>query len=366
MHKLNIGYGTNGSLVDKKILADGSVAVDRDAVAIQLEPLLRCLQQEHNVFRLVKDTVDQYSIAKFGKDAFSFNQDVRYETYKKWQYMPPEEFKNLDLVVWEWRWQIPGRNSIADIGKPYFQDDFINQCKFFKLFKQYHIPVIIFDADYKLTDDDVRLTYENLIGILDYGTKWENRSELGITVDSCFDVNYFGMYKPVEPSDTCVYIGNRYERDWCIDKYLCDGTRIYGNWAESKFDSKERWPHLNFGPRVQHYQFKELYSTALAVPLLAKQIYCYYGFMAPRLTEAVFYGTLPLFIEEFTRNHVFCPKKLRKYLYIRDNSYINRIKSISFEDRKDIIYTLRDHLSFIDAAYTAEAILKAYTQSKYY
>ena len=362
MHKLNIGYGTNGSITDRKVLADGTEAITRDAATLQVEPMIRHFQKDHNTFRLVKDKIDKYSIAKFGKDAFSYNQDVRYNTFINWKELDFSEFGNLDLVIWEWRWQIPGRNSFEDIGKPYFQDDYVNQCKFFEFFSQHNIPVFVFDQDYKLTADDLK-KYPCIKGVLDYGTKWINQSDIGIYTDCCLDTDYFNMYQPrSDVYNYCMYIGNRYERDWCADKYFADNIHVYGNWLDHNYDSKERWPNAVFGSRVQPYQFYELYSRALGVPLLAKESYCYHGFMTLRLGEAVLYGALPLFIEEFNANYRFCPQGLRKYLYINDNKYNDRLAKLTYEDRVDIISTLREHLKFIDAKNTVDIILDAYSK----
>ena len=67
---MNIGYGTNGGLTDRKTLASGFDAPVRDATSFYLWTILCEFQKRgYNTYRLVKDTMDCYAIDKYGLDA---------------------------------------------------------------------------------------------------------------------------------------------------------------------------------------------------------------------------------------------------------------------------------------------------------
>lgn len=360
---LNIGYGTNGGITDHKINADGTDAIVRDATSFYLWSILGEFQKRgHRTYRLLNDTCDKYAVIKYSSNAFNYAKEYRMDIFNKWYQLNTsniETIKNLDLVIWEWRWPIPGRNTLADKGKPGYTTDYEEQCKYFDLFLKYNIPVMVFDQDYKLTDEDLR-KYPNIIKVLDYGTKWETINPvIGLSIDLNFDFDYIDLHPVEESEGYALYVGNRYERDWCIDKYLPDGTHVYGNWLDHNYDSNERWPNFKFCPRIQPYNFHQAYKNSACVPLLAKDSYCKAGFMTARLLETIFYGSIPLFIKEFTRNDRFCPEELRDLLYISDKDFMPRINALSFSDRCDIIKKFREHLKFTDASEFVNKIFAA-------
>ena len=161
-----------------------------------------------------------------------------------------------------------------------------------------------------------------------------------------------------------VYVGNRYERDWCIDKYIpqdMEGVKVYGNWTESGRDSKERWPNIEFGDRLQTADMPAVYNSYIATILLAKEEYCKYSFMTARLLEAVFYGTIPFFISEFGESTIeeYAGKYAR---YLTVNSKYELVEKVSMlkkmpNMRKKLLEYLRNHLSFMDSEIFVKDVL---------
>ena len=154
-----------------------------------------------------------------------------------------------------------------------------------------------------------------------------------------------------------VYVGNRYERDWCIDKYIpteLSGVVLYGNWLEGGRDSQERWPNINFGPRLQTKEMPLVYGTSMCTILLAKDEYLKHKFMTARIIESIFYGCVPLFIEEYGED---CIKKYAgeysQDLTVSSKSDIIEISQyLKYNDeyRVSCIEYLRDRLKFMDVS----------------
>lgn len=153
-----------------------------------------------------------------------------------------------------------------------------------------------------------------------------------------------------------VYVGNRYERDWCIDKYIpnCKGRRItvYGNWNEGDRDSETRWPGIHFGKRIQTSDMRFVYSNSLVTILLAKKEYCKYSFMTARIIEAIFYGTVPLFIAEYGTDTIkeYAGRYAPLLTVYNSNEVLQRIDYFrnNLKERYTIIEYLRRRLRFMD------------------
>ena len=217
----------------------------------------------------------------------------------------------VDIILHEWRMEIPGRNTgdARDDQSKYWQPDLFLQKCLIDFAIQYDIPFVVFDLDYKLDVDTATALNDSLskFRILELGVKWGLTIPFCLvshTVDVPFDFNVLNeSFEPgLSPTYDLVYVGNRYERDWCIDKYIkglrCK-VKVYGNWLEGGRDSAEVWPSIEFGHRLQTAEMPGVYRDALVTPLLAKREYCEYGFMTARYFEALMYGTVPLFIGEF-------------------------------------------------------------------
>lgn len=358
----NVGYFYWGFLGDKKFNIKLKEVSTPDGNAFYSWSILKdLLDKNYNVF--VPSDRDKYGYFKLKNELFSsFCSEARNDVYNK---INKENYKNikLDYFIIEWRWEIPGRNDLKTKNEnpDLYQPDqelmikIINHCNINK------IPFVVFDLDYKLTIEDIKKY--NIKYVIELGHKWKSYEEQldnfkSATVQIPFDFNYINEF-PIQSdnfSSDLIYIGNRYERDWCIDKYLPEGTVIHGNWLEPGHgDPQNEWPHLIFRKRVNASEIMEPYNTSVATILLAKKEYCEMGFMTARIIEAVYYGTVPFFISEYGNNTIYdYAGKFAQFLTVDSKeeleSKINILKE-NVNMRKDIIQYLRKHLRFMDSKF---------------
>ncbi|MDE7423051.1 MAG: hypothetical protein K2N51_05080 [Lachnospiraceae bacterium] len=275
------------------------------------------------------------------------------------------ECKDMEFILHEYRMLIPGRNDLDSVINKDWQPDYLIQECLFEYCIKSGKKLILFDLDYKL---DYR-GYVNLrekgcnACIFELGTKWQRlcddvESKLEtrqVYIPFDFDnINYFSDNRS-KRDYSLIYVGNRYERDWCIDKYIpenLDKCIIYGNWLESNRDSKEKWPKLHFGERLQTRSMRNVYANSVATILLAKEEYCMYGFMTARLLEAIFYGTVPFFIKEFGKETIYKYAGLwAEFLTVKSkDELMERIKFLRNEEWmcEEILKYLREYLEFMD------------------
>lgn len=266
-----------------------------------------------------------------------------------------------DAIIHEWRMPIPGRNTKDDIYSENWQPDLFIQDALIRYCVKNNIKLIIFDLDYKIPKDLVEyFVYETKnIYIFELGNKWK---EIAYETNGrCrrvfipFDFRFMNLFKPKKTfTDDIIYIGNRYERDWCIDKYLKNvpGVKVFGNWLEGNRHSEKEWPTINFGRRLQTSDMHEAYSNSATTILLAKKEYCENGFMTARILEAIFYGCVPLFIEEYGEDVIdMYTGCFADELTVRSSDDVIK-KSKRFKEdvnyRNQIIDYLRTYLSFMD------------------
>ena len=267
----------------------------------------------------------------------------------------------MDIVLHEWRMPIPGRNYNFEDERDYQPDLDIQECilKYFE--ERTEKKLIIFDLDYKLNIESLRNLKSggNNVYVFELGYKWKdycNAKHVEIPFDFRY-INELGIEEDIYgQANNLVYVGNRYERDWCIDKYIpteINGVKVYGNWKESGRDSERRWPNIKFGDRVQTRDMPTIYGESKATILLAKKEYLEQHFMTARILEAVFYGCVPLFIEEYGKETIEkYAGKLAPYLTVKSKAdVIDCIYALEDDNiRIRTIKYLRKHLEFMDVS----------------
>lgn len=377
---MNVGYSYWGFLADVKMNDKLEKLSTPDGNAFYSWSIIKELQKKYNVYSIMPDR-DQYAVNALGKNAFSaWATDDRYNTYNNMYHIEYAcDWKNIvmndlfkiwdkykfEYIIHEWRMPINGRNTLDMKSDLNWQPDLFIQMCLLQYCKLYSIKLFIFDLDYKLNVSDI-IDKENTI-VLELGTKWNYiKSIKSQKVYIPFDFNHINDFKikPINERNTnLIYIGNRYERDWCIDKYIPDNLEkviIHGNWKEGGRDSVEKWPKFDFRKRLQTEEMHDAYSDSVCTILLAKKDYCKYHFMTARIIEAIFYGTIPLFIDEygFDTIHEYAGKHSALLTVHNATDVLNTIKSIK---QMSIIYTeiieyLRDKLSNMDAKYFVQIL----------
>lgn len=384
---MKIGYSFWGYLGDTKYDLQGNVASTPDGNAFYSWSIInKLLEDGHEVYGIMPDRdysafchkagygkhlfdswcTEQRKTAYFGiKNIWDNNNFVATDSYHIIYQMIKERqlygyiasfLDKMDIVLHEWRMPIPGRNvDIPEDDYIHYQPDYDIQYCILKYFGEHpEKKLIIFDLDYKL--DVNELNYGNNVYAFELGYKLSSKYPNAYHVEIPFDFRYINEFDPkeIEPYSNLVYVGNRYERDWCIDKYIPTEIRnvtVYGNWCESGRDSKERWPNIKFGSRIQTKLMRDVYGNSKATILLAKKEYLENSFMTARILEAIFYGSVPLFIEEYGEETIEkYAGKLAYSLTVKNKAdVIDCIYALEDERlRVGAIKYLREHLKFMD------------------
>lgn len=377
-----VGYSYWGFLADIKLDANYNELSTPDGNAFYSWSIIHELQQRgYDVLTIMPDR-DQYAINKFDKDAFSaWATDKRYNAYKDCTHLSYgiidtyediftvwDECKlyECEFILHEWRMLIPGRNDLGSKNLDTWQPDYFLQSCLLQYCQFHNIKLFIFDLDYKLTLSDIKDI--NNMTVLELGNKWKNSSVNAQTVYIPFDFSEINEFAPSSINKKqydLVYVGNRYERDWCIDKYIpenMDKCMIYGNWKEAGRDSETKWPLLKFGKRLQLRDMHDAYDSAICTILLAKHEYCQYHFMTARIIETIFYGCIPLFIREYGDNTIkkFAGKYANLLTVKSKSDVIKKINVLKHDQPlyNDILNYLRHRLNKMDAIYFINKLLE--------
>lgn len=363
--KRGVGYSYWGFLGDVKMDSEGNLLSTPDGNAFYSWSIVDELAMRGNsVFQLMPDR-DKYTAEILGPEMFtSWLGHRRINAYKYLckmnDYLESYDFLKdyINYAILEWRFLVSGRNDFELKGQNGWQPDLYIQDKLIEALNAKNIPFVVFDLDYKLTEEDIKKY--NIKYVIELGNKWkDNLLVKSKRVEIPFWFNGINYFNPVEkPAGNLVYIGNRYERDWCIDKYIpeyLEGVKVYGNWNEAGRDSAQRWPKIDFGSRLQTRDMRDAYKDYIATILLAKKEYCEMGFMTARLIEAVFYGVVPLFISEYGEDTI--KKYAGEYAELltvdnkSDVDAIIRYLRHNPGERLKVISYLRNHLRFMDVSH---------------
>lgn len=384
---MRIGYSYWGFLGDRKYDEEGNILSTPDGNAFYSWSIInKFIEDGHQVIGIMPDR-DEPGFRFEGVNLFSsWCKTSRSNAYMSMNHLEYGDFFDIenrdilskdaikalwdmyhvnefDVIIHEWRMPIIGRNTAVDKDSENWQPDLFIQDALIEYCRSNNIKLIIFDLDYKIPKDvveDFVYVTKNMY-IFELGTKW---SSLAYETDGrCrkvyipFDFRFMNLFKLKSKfTDDIVYIGNRYERDWCIDKYLKDvpGVKVFGNWLEGQRHSEKEWPTINFGKRLQTSDMHDAYSNSATTILLAKREYCENGFMTARILEAIFYGCVPLFIEEYGEDVIsLYAGCFADELTVRNSEDVIKKTKRFKEDvsfRNKVINYLRTYLSFMDVS----------------
>lgn len=311
---VRLGYSFWGFLGDNKEDEDGNVLSTPDGNATYSWSIVwEAMRRGWKVYPMQEDR-DIHAVRRHGPDNFaSFSRDKRTQVYEHLldSRMEAPHFPELDVLLLEWRFPIPGRNTSEDRGTPGWQPDLSRQERLLEHygFRTNGTKVILWDLDHKLTRDDEgwiphaifetavnprRLRYER------------TRVEPPFVVDDLLQHPTL----PSDPDNMLAYVGSRYERDDVIDRYIGPFAHEHPGkvhfWGKWEGDCAERWPGVRFHGRITTAGFREAYGTALCCPLLAKQSYLDCGFITPRVWESILFGTIPIALSEMTGHGLYC------------------------------------------------------------
>lgn len=387
MLNMLVGYSFWGFLGDIKYNKDFEKVSTPDGNAFYSWSIIRAFQSLGMNVKTIFPDRDKFGYDKLGIKLFSsWGEGARHGAYSNSLHV---DYDNIDFshctyddikkvfdksfvfecsfILHEWRMKIIGRNDYNSRQNENWQPDLFLQDCLIRYCNENNIPMILFDLDYKLLDEDVERIKK--CAVIELGDKWNRKNKVlskRVNIPFCFDIiNEFRLKKSYQ--NNLVYVGNRYERDWCIDKYIplnSDKIKIYGNWNEGNRNSKEKWPLINFCNRLQTSEMRSVYSNSATTILLAKEEYCKEHFMTARIIEAVFYGCLPLFIDEYGDETIsYYAGDFNEILKVKNSNEV-KLKSDFFAEnselRNKIIIYLRDRLRVMDAMQFACKIVELY------
>lgn len=316
---MRLGYSFWGFLGDVKEDAQGNTLSTPDGNATYSWSIIYEAQRRGwGVWSMQQDR-DSPAWDRYGRDLFSaFSQDKRSSAYENMMRSNGTWFPELDVLLLEWRFPIPGRNTPDMKDQVGYQPDLERQQKILDHYRGQNTKIIIWDLDHKLTLKE-EMAFSGEIGGPDaiFETSidplhqmWHRTSvEFPTVVDDLLQLPS-GLFSR---DQGLVYIGNRYERDEMIDRYIEPISvmfpgivSFYGNWPNTIDECRSRWPGISFHGRVTTRDFHGIYKKTVACPLLAKQSYFDTGFVTPRVWEAILFGTIPIGFEEHLGIHNYC------------------------------------------------------------
>ena len=355
---LKFGYAFWGFLADRKFVNGREISAP-DGNAAYSWSILREMQLRGWETYSLQRNRDEIYVLDSGIEAFrSFSDNDRLTAYldcKKTQSTNGynlrllRELPHLDIVLIEWRWPIPGRNSGVTKFSQDYQPDLDRQIELLNFFKDKDTKIILWDLDHKLTiDDEMKWEPDAIFETAVEPRKLHiqrTRVEPPIFVDDLMQWSTL----PASSERKLVYVGSRYERDDVIEEWIKPisnkfpfQVEFWGNWEQTIDECREMWPNVLYNRRITMSDFRDVYSTAVSCPLLGKRSYLQQGFVTPRIWEALLFGTIPIGLS--------CHKGIEDYVLftVRDpNDLIEIVEEMSCLDVVDRDILRRENIERI-------------------
>jgi hypothetical protein len=204
------------------------------------------------------------------------------------------EFPELDVLMLEWRWPIPGRNTT--ICRTHGHTcDLHRQRQLLTHYTDSGLPTVIWDKDLQLpTGDPLRARPNVHIAEAALRPSPGTTSLLFPVPDDRLDSADPRALARLPRLLPLVYIGNQYDRDDAFDTFFAPVARSNPHRVAGKWPRTSRWPHVSFTGRLPFSEVDGLYRQSLTTMLLLPDRYLRAGQMTQRLFEAVLAGCLPL------------------------------------------------------------------------
>lgn len=219
----------------------------------------------------------------------------------------------IDLLVLEWRWPIPGRNCDVDSTSGGYTPDLDRQRE---LVAHYvatgGVPTCIWDKDLMMAPSE-RLRERTNVLVFEAALYPRAGSHQLLFPMAEHDLDR--LQANPAPGDSrrydLVYVGNQYGRDEEFDAYFARPAAQLRHAVFGKWPKRQRWPHVAFRGRVGFREVHEIYRTSTATPLLLPVRYSRVGQMTQRIFEAALGGCVPLAPAEIRGVERFVPDCLR-------------------------------------------------------
>lgn len=202
---------------------------------------------------------------------------------------------DIDALMLEWRWPIPGRN-ITWCGAPGHTCDLHRQAELISHYtEQLVIPTIIWDKDRRLPAHDRLRSARNVVVCEPALHPSPGAVSLLFPVDDRrLDAADPEALSQLDRPVTLAYVGNQYDRDAAFDTFFAPAAQPVSHVVAGKWPRTERWPQIRFTGRVAFEAVEAIHRSAVATVLLLPERYAAVGHMTQRLFEAVLAGCLPI------------------------------------------------------------------------
>ena len=326
----------------------------------------------HSIYRMMPNR-DQDDVLAYGVDCFkAFCTDKRIKAYDKLIPVDLNTLPELDILLLEWRFPIPGRNTLDLQDTPNFQPDYLIQTKLLNHYlTKTNTKIVIFDLDYKLDEQDEHWLsiWSDRVTVFETSIKPKDALLKRVSVNIPFWMTENIVTSIPSKYKKIVYIGNRYERDDPIEKYLIPFSKkypftvwLYGNWRNyaDKYDElyeKLKWRDIQYHNRIGHNDFAKVYGDSVCCPLLAKKEYFDNGFITARIQECLYFGSIPVGFSEHNGINKYLPEELIVSNNNTLENIVNKLEQLSIPERFDYRFKLWDRLSFMDIKYFVNSLL---------
>jgi hypothetical protein len=200
----------------------------------------------------------------------------------------------IDALFLEWRWPIPRRNTTV-CGSRGHTCDLHRQQQLLSHYTGRGTPTLLWDKDRQLPAAHPLRRQRNVRVAEPALHPTAGAVSLRFPVpDRLLDDADPGALAASPRDLPLVYVGNQYDRDDALDRYLAPAARQLPHLIAGKWPRTGRWPDLTFVGRVPYANVTSLHQRSLATVLLLPDRYAAVGHVTQRLFEAVLAGCLPL------------------------------------------------------------------------
>jgi hypothetical protein len=239
------------------------------------------------------------------RDLFEARVDLRD------RYVWHNGFPDLDALLLEWRWPLPGRNTTV-CGSPGHTCDLHRQTELVDYYtRARYVPTVVWDLDRQLPADDLLRVQPSAV-VCEFAL----RPTPGATtlvcpvpdaaLDGADPAALAARPRPV----SLVYVGNQYDRDTAFNEFFAPAARRLTHLVAGKWPRTEAWPHVNFAGRCAFDEVASIHGRALATVLLLPDRYAQVGHMTSRWFEALLAGCLPIIPAGVACWQRFAPRSL--------------------------------------------------------
>jgi hypothetical protein len=227
-------------------------------------------------------------------------------------------FPEVDVLLAEWRWPLPGRNTTpcgteghtCDLHR---QDDLVDH------YARSGTATIIWDTDRQLpTDDPLRALANVVICEPAIVPSRGARTLLHPVPDATLNEADPAGLAELRRELPLVYVGNQYDRDEQFDEFFAPAAERFPHRVAGKWPRTQPWPHVTFTGRCPFGEVQGIYRSGLATVLLLPGRYARVGHQTQRLFEAVLAGCLPLTPRPIGQAAAFTPEQL----HVRDGRQV--------------------------------------------